>query len=240
MLKGRPPACSRQWSSGSGAVEGSRAMPALHVKPQWPTSSAAGCSAAPCTWHHAFAEAFRPSLLHLVLSPALPSLPSCPCPQLCVLGDHKHCEEAKALGLDAMTVDDLKKLNKNKKLVKKLGEWQAGGRGGGKGGDACWGARREGHQLCAADALCILCGSKRGCICKGSTCSTCVSGCRHARSTAGPAATLAAALPLLSSRLGPPTWLPAPASQLACSLILPPLLPCPQPRSTPPSWPPTL
>ena len=37
-----------------------------------------------------------------------------------MLGDHKHCEEAKALGVDAMTVDDLKKLNKNKKLVKKL------------------------------------------------------------------------------------------------------------------------
>ena len=42
--------------------------------------------------------------------------------QVCVLGDHKHCEEAKAMGVDAMTVDDLKKLNKNKKLVKKLGE----------------------------------------------------------------------------------------------------------------------
>lgn len=39
-----------------------------------------------------------------------------------MLGDHKHCEEAKALGVDAMTVDDLKKLNKNKKLVKKLGK----------------------------------------------------------------------------------------------------------------------
>ena len=43
------------------------------------------------------------------------------CWQVCVLGDHKHCEEAKALGIDAMTVEDLKKLNKNKKLVKKLG-----------------------------------------------------------------------------------------------------------------------
>lgn len=38
-----------------------------------------------------------------------------------MLGDHKHCEEAAAIGVDAMTVDDLKKLNKNKKLVKKLG-----------------------------------------------------------------------------------------------------------------------
>lgn len=42
--------------------------------------------------------------------------------QVCVLGDHKHCEEAKALGVDALAVEDLKKMNKNKKLVKKLGE----------------------------------------------------------------------------------------------------------------------
>ncbi|KAL4550722.1 hypothetical protein Ndes2526B_g08831 [Nannochloris sp. 'desiccata'] len=49
-------------------------------------------------------------------------LPFCPRPQMkvCVLGDVKHCEEATAIGVDAMTVDDLKKLNKNKKLVKKL------------------------------------------------------------------------------------------------------------------------
>ncbi|KAK9814041.1 hypothetical protein WJX73_009985 [Symbiochloris irregularis] len=49
-------------------------------------------------------------------------LPYMPRPQMkvCVLGDHKHCEEAKAIGVDAMTVEDLKKLNKNKKLVKKL------------------------------------------------------------------------------------------------------------------------
>ncbi|KAL4427923.1 hypothetical protein ABPG75_002012 [Micractinium tetrahymenae] len=49
-------------------------------------------------------------------------LPYCPRPNMkvCVLGDHKHCEEAKAMGVDAMTVDDLKKLNKGKKLVKKL------------------------------------------------------------------------------------------------------------------------
>lgn len=37
-----------------------------------------------------------------------------------MLGDVKHCEEAAALGVESMTVDDLKKLNKNKKLVKKL------------------------------------------------------------------------------------------------------------------------
>ena len=42
--------------------------------------------------------------------------------KVCVLGDHKHCEEAKAIGVDQMSVEDLKKLQKNKKLVKKLGE----------------------------------------------------------------------------------------------------------------------
>lgn len=40
--------------------------------------------------------------------------------KVCVLGDVKHCEEAAAIGVDAKSVDDLKKLNKNKKLVKKL------------------------------------------------------------------------------------------------------------------------
>lgn len=39
---------------------------------------------------------------------------------VCVLGDAKHCDEAKELGFDHMSVDDLKKLNKNKKLIKKL------------------------------------------------------------------------------------------------------------------------
>ncbi len=63
-----------------------------------------------------------------VCLPLSPLPPSSRPPQLCVLGDHKHCEEAKALGLDAMTVDDLKKLNKNKKLVKKLGECRRGRR----------------------------------------------------------------------------------------------------------------
>ena len=51
-------------------------------------------------------------------------LPYTPRPQMkvCVLGDHKHCEEAKAIGVDQMSVEDLKKLQKNKKLVKKLGK----------------------------------------------------------------------------------------------------------------------
>ena len=51
-------------------------------------------------------------------------LPYTPRPQMkvCVLGDHKHCEEAKEIGVDQMSVEDLKKLQKNKKLVKKLGQ----------------------------------------------------------------------------------------------------------------------
>jgi len=49
-------------------------------------------------------------------------LPFCPRPNLkiCILGDELHCDEAATLGIDAMAVDDLKKLKKNKKLVKKL------------------------------------------------------------------------------------------------------------------------
>ncbi len=39
---------------------------------------------------------------------------------VCVLGDQAHCDEAKKVGVPFMTVDDLKKLNKDKKKVKKL------------------------------------------------------------------------------------------------------------------------
>mmetsp|Transcript_24303 Transcript_24303/g.29896 ORF Transcript_24303/g.29896 Transcript_24303/m.29896 type:complete len:231 (-) Transcript_24303:56-748(-) len=38
----------------------------------------------------------------------------------CVLGNAAHCEQADRIGIDSMSVEDLKKLNKNKKLVKKL------------------------------------------------------------------------------------------------------------------------
>ena len=41
--------------------------------------------------------------------------------QICVLGDESHCDEAKANNLPYMDVEALKKLNKDKKLVKKLG-----------------------------------------------------------------------------------------------------------------------
>jgi len=39
-----------------------------------------------------------------------------------VFGDAKHCDEAKEKNFPSMSVDDLKKLNKNKKLVKKLAQ----------------------------------------------------------------------------------------------------------------------
>ncbi|KFB42629.1 hypothetical protein ZHAS_00010356 [Anopheles sinensis] len=40
--------------------------------------------------------------------------------QVCVLGDQQHCDEAKANDIPYMDAEALKKLNKNKKLVKKL------------------------------------------------------------------------------------------------------------------------
>jgi large subunit ribosomal protein L10Ae len=49
-------------------------------------------------------------------------LPTIPRPKIkcCVLGSAAHCEQADRIGIDHMSVEDLKKLNKNKKLVKKL------------------------------------------------------------------------------------------------------------------------
>jgi large subunit ribosomal protein L10Ae len=49
-------------------------------------------------------------------------LPTVPRPKLkcCVLGSAAHCEQADRIGVDHMSVEDLKKLNKNKKMVKKL------------------------------------------------------------------------------------------------------------------------
>eukprot|EP00917_Polyrhabdina_sp_WS-2016_P033261 GHVP01071097.1.p1 GENE.GHVP01071097.1~~GHVP01071097.1.p1 ORF type:complete len:115 (+),score=24.30 GHVP01071097.1:34-378(+) len=40
--------------------------------------------------------------------------------KVCILGDETHCDKAKEIGEDFMTVEDLKKLQKNKKLIKKL------------------------------------------------------------------------------------------------------------------------
>ncbi|KAM8911141.1 large ribosomal subunit protein uL1-like [Lycaon pictus] len=39
---------------------------------------------------------------------------------ICVLGDQQHCDEAKAVVIPRMNTEALKKLNKNKKLFKKL------------------------------------------------------------------------------------------------------------------------
>jgi large subunit ribosomal protein L10Ae len=39
---------------------------------------------------------------------------------VCVLGTQKHCEKAEQIGVDKMTIDDLKKFNKNKKVIKKF------------------------------------------------------------------------------------------------------------------------
>jgi len=49
-------------------------------------------------------------------------LPTVPRPKLkgCMLGNAAHCEQAERIGVAKMDVEDLKKLNKNKKLVKKL------------------------------------------------------------------------------------------------------------------------
>ena len=49
-------------------------------------------------------------------------LPTVPRPNMsiCILGDQHDIDRAKHGGVDAMSSDDLKKLNKNKKLIKKL------------------------------------------------------------------------------------------------------------------------
>merc|ERR1711990_385534 len=51
-------------------------------------------------------------------------LPHVPRPRMkvCILGDAVHCESAQKAGIPFKSVEDLKKLNKNKKLVKKLAQ----------------------------------------------------------------------------------------------------------------------
>ena len=39
--------------------------------------------------------------------------------KICIIGDEAHCDEAKTIGIPYMYLDELRKLNKNKKLVKK-------------------------------------------------------------------------------------------------------------------------
>ena len=55
-------------------------------------------------------------------------LPHVPRPRMkiCVLGDANHCEKAQGADMPFKSVEDLKKLNKNKKRVKIgwcLGHW---------------------------------------------------------------------------------------------------------------------
>ncbi|KAG0624213.1 hypothetical protein M758_3G231800 [Ceratodon purpureus] len=49
-------------------------------------------------------------------------LPHIPRPKMkvCMLGDAQHVEEANKIGMECMDVESLKKMNKNKKLVKKM------------------------------------------------------------------------------------------------------------------------
>merc|ERR1712176_293916 len=51
-------------------------------------------------------------------------LPHVPRPRMkiCILGDAVHCEQAQKANMPFKSVEDLKKLNKNKKLVKKLAQ----------------------------------------------------------------------------------------------------------------------
>jgi len=49
----------------------------------------------------------------------LPIIPR-PNSSVCILGNQKHCEKAEQIGVDKLNVEDLKKFNKNKKLIKKF------------------------------------------------------------------------------------------------------------------------
>lgn len=51
----------------------------------------------------------------------LPSVPK-PKVRVCIIGDARTCDLAKEQGLEHMSEDDLKKLNRDKKLVKKLAQ----------------------------------------------------------------------------------------------------------------------
>ena len=40
--------------------------------------------------------------------------------KVCILGSQSHCEKADQIGIDRLTIEDLKKFNKNKKIIKKF------------------------------------------------------------------------------------------------------------------------
>ena len=72
---------------------------------------------------HLYTNKFEESwcMVSVLLTCRLKTLPR-PKFSVCVLGDQQHCDEAKAAELPHMDIEALKKLNKNKKLVKKLGK----------------------------------------------------------------------------------------------------------------------
>jgi len=49
----------------------------------------------------------------------LPVIPR-PNSSVCILGNQKHCEKAEQIGVDKLNIEDLKKFNKNKKIIKKF------------------------------------------------------------------------------------------------------------------------
>jgi len=65
---------------------------------------------------------YRPFAQGMVFQFSLDWLRHVPRPKMkvCILGDQVHCDQAKANDLPNMDIDALKKLNKDKKLVKKL------------------------------------------------------------------------------------------------------------------------
>ena len=98
----------------------------LRVKSNWMVEAAEeGWEA----WQHSqtfipYLSAPHSSLFFPFLPLPPPRLQHIPRPKLkvCILGDASHCDEAKANGIPCMDVEALKKLNKDKKLVKKLGK----------------------------------------------------------------------------------------------------------------------
>ena len=71
------------------------------------------------TVDHAHGEPKDSRLTFAALAFSLPHIPR-PRMSICILADAADIDRAKLIELEYMSVDDLKKLNKNKKLVKKL------------------------------------------------------------------------------------------------------------------------
>ncbi|XP_076445408.1 large ribosomal subunit protein uL1-like isoform X2 [Babylonia areolata] len=65
-------------------------------------------------WHRSLSGAYHHGNINRLRYTPRPKM------RVCILGDQVHCDQAKANDLPHMSQDDLKKLNKDKKLVKKL------------------------------------------------------------------------------------------------------------------------